>query len=306
MDDEILRYRACRIITGMSAEFCASAPREPLRLAKSFDTVNSRMNKPDKSEDVARAILNHYLSCVENRFSDSVEAVILVGSLATGSYVPGPGDIDQITIVRDEAAAEVAGQLSSAIEDAMNAFHRPVHLSPVIYRRSELERPWQSEWDLDSGTKHTVCVPEELLRIHDHGLVLYGSGVSTGVFPMPTREEMIQYHRSWQEWNDACSRKMGGNESLPLRIEVQIILSNAIWHYYYATGRTCFNKHTIADRLASEVPSYRFQRCVELAAKIRKSGLGDTPEDILMAIKRGCHAIVEWQKTHSPEAIPAG
>jgi len=70
-----------------------------------------------------------------------------------------------------------------------------------------------------------------------------------------------------------------------------MILSNAVWHYYYATdGPASTTYHR--ERLASEAPLYRFQRCVELAAQIRKSGFGDTPEDILKAVKQG--AMRSW------------
>jgi len=72
--------------------------------------------RPDESEATARAILNRYIEAVRVDFSDSVEAVVLIGSLAAGGYVPGPGDIDQITILRQDADDGAANRLKACID----------------------------------------------------------------------------------------------------------------------------------------------------------------------------------------------
>jgi len=74
------------------------------------DTVNSRSSNLTNQKTWHGRFLTTIFRALRDA-SQSVEAVVLVGSLATGSYVPAR-DIDQITIVRDETAAEVVGQLS--------------------------------------------------------------------------------------------------------------------------------------------------------------------------------------------------
>jgi len=93
-------------------------------------------------------------------------------------------------------------------------------------------------------------------------------------------------------------------DSIPLRIVVQIILSSAIWHYYYATGRTCFNKHQIALCLRSKVPNYRFQEGVELATWIRKSGFEDIFGETLESLNRWCKRFRQWRKAEPVHSVP--
>lgn len=109
--------------------------------------------RPDKSEATARAILNRYIQAVRVDFSGSVEAVLLIGSLATGGYVPGPGDIDQITILRQDAAGSAANRLNACIDAAAAAYGGAVHMAPIVHRRSDLERPWPVTWDLRAETR---------------------------------------------------------------------------------------------------------------------------------------------------------
>ena len=79
------------------------------------------LRRPDMSEITARAILGRYIEGVRADFACSVEAVVLIGSLATGGYVPGPGDIDQITILRQDAAPGTEDRLQACIDGAAAA-----------------------------------------------------------------------------------------------------------------------------------------------------------------------------------------
>lgn len=157
--------------------------------------------RPDKSEVTARAILDRYIEGVRADFASSVEAVVLIGSLATGGYVPGPGDIDQITILRQDAPDSAANRLQAYIDAATAAYGGAVHMAPIVHRRSDLERPWPVTWDLRAVTRHLVTVPEELLRVHDHGQVLYGDRSYVDALPAPIREEVLACHRRLRRWN---------------------------------------------------------------------------------------------------------
>jgi len=264
---------------------------------------------PDKSEKTARLILRHYVESITTELEESIEAILLVGSLATGTYVAGPGDIDQITILPRSASDEVEKKVLQHIDDSMAAFGRVINLSCVVYRRPDLERPWRTCWDYRRETKHLVCVPEELLRIHDHGQILYGPHFQISQVPKPTMKEMVAYHERWRVWNREAAHihthlRSPEEDSIPLRTAVQIILSNAIWHYYYATGRTCFNKHQIALRLRSEVPNYRFQEGVELATRIRMSGFEDMSSGTLESLNSWGMRFRQWRNVQPVNSVP--
>jgi hypothetical protein len=271
--------------------------------------MTEQTKQPDQSEATARLILQHYVESVTADVGGSIEAILLVGSLATGSYVPGPGDIDQITILHSSTSPEIEQKVLQHIDDSMAVFGRAIHFSTVVYRRSDLERPWRNEWDYRRETKHLVCVPEELLRIHDHGQILDGPPFEISQLPKPTREEIITYHERWRRWNQAvvglqpeiwCPEE----GSTPLRIVVQTILSSAIWHYYYATGRTCFNKHQIALCLRNEVPHYRLLEGVELATRIRTSGFEGISGEMLESLHRWYHCLRRWNEAQPVGFVP--
>lgn len=263
----------------------------------------------NKSEKTARAILQRYVESVSADLGDSIEAIILVGSLATGSYVPGPGDIDQITILRQSASDEMAEKVHQHIQNAMETFDRTVNMSTVVYRRTDLERPWNIVWDFRPETKHFATVPEELLRIHDHGQVIYGDPFDISVLPVPTMAEMIAYAERWREFDREAQKrnpqwKLRLEGNLSPRLAVQVMLSNAIWHYYYATGRTCFNKHEIANRLRDEIPEYRFLEGVEIATRVRMSGFEYISDELAGSLSNNARELLEWKKAHAAGVVP--
>ncbi len=265
--------------------------------------------RPDRSEVTARAILDRYIEAVRVDFACSVEAVVLIGSLATGGYVPGPGDIDQITILRRDAATRAPYLLQACIEAVTAAYGGAVHMAPIVHRRSDLERPWPVTWDLRAETRHLVTVPEELLRIHDHGQVLYGAPSCVDDLPVPTREEILACHRRLRRWNRDVNRShprhdLANRAEIPPRLAVQVILSRAIWHHFYATGSACFAKSAIAGRLADEVPDYLFQAGVDLAARLRVSGSFEVSPQVQESLTKWCKRFLEWEANHEPDDVP--
>jgi hypothetical protein len=260
----------------------------------------------DNSETTARLLLQHYVDSVAREHGDLALAIVLTGSLVTGSYVPGPGDIDQITILTDDAPADAEGKIRAAVQAVMDGSGRVVNLADVTYRRHHLERPWSTEWNLRPETKHLATVPEELLRMHDHGQVIWGH-LDIAQLPLPTWEETISYRTRWREWN---RQSQEGNEEVAatmrdpsVRIAVQALLSNAIWHYYYATGLTCFSKHRIAGALQSEVPGYAFQSAVNLATALRRRGF-DASAGEQESLVRSARELRQWNREHPVGAVP--
>jgi predicted nucleotidyltransferase len=81
--------------------------------------------------------LQRYVSALRESLPADVVAVLLTGSLATGSYLPGR-DIDQMTILRDDAPAGAEQAAAAALSASLDADY-VVHVAPVVYRRGQLE-----------------------------------------------------------------------------------------------------------------------------------------------------------------------
>ena len=262
-----------------------------------------------KSEASAWAILRRYVAAVRAAPDCCVEALLLAGSLATGSYVPGPSDVDQITVIHQDAPQGTEDRLLTWIERAMEAYGNEVHLAPVVYRRSNLDRPWLESWDLRRSTRHLITVPEELLRIHDHGRVLHGAPSFVNQLPRPTRGEVLAYHLRWRCWDHEIMRNHPHLDpaimtDIPIRLAVQVILSRAVWHHYFATGSTCLNKNVIARRLAAEVPGYRFQEGVDLAAQVRRARFSDGSQQVRERLTAWCRRFLDWKSNRRPDEVP--
>ena len=241
------------------------------------------MREYDNSEKTARLMLDHYVTTSSEKFRDSIESIILLGSLVYGGYIPGPGDIDQITMLKNDADEEIEQQVLALIKTIMEKHNNAVNIATTIYRRSQLERPWQTEYDCTPESKHLVTVPEELLRIHDHGQVLWGV-IDISSLPKPTIDEMKEYHSRWREWHEIFFAQSPEHKKMikspPLRIAVASIVSIAIWHYYYATGKTFFNKGEIYDALKSELPEYRYIDILKFIPEIRQKQFKEIPDDM--------------------------
>jgi len=262
------------------------------------------MNLESKSEAVARSMLNQYATQVVADLGESVSAILLVGSLATGSYIPGPGDIDQITILEDSAPERAEVQVLQLINETMSSFDGAINMATVVYRQHDLERPWTTQWNLQPETKHLVTVPEELLRIHDHAQVLYSHLFDLSTLPVPNTDEMLGYMKRWKKWNDAYQRNHPAPDPMPVRLLVQTILSRAIWDYYFATGRTCFNKHEIAARISREVPEYRFQTGLDAATNVRLSLFECTSDDTKEVLTTCYKDMVKWSRMRPVGSVP--
>ena len=85
---------------------------------------------------------------------------------------------------------------------------------------------------------------------------------------------------------------------------MQIILSRAIWHYYFATGQTCFNKHEVALRLKNEVKGYQFLDAAKLATEVRMSGFEKVSPEILESLNQWCGLIRQWEDTQPVNLVP--
>jgi hypothetical protein len=234
---------------------------------------------PDKSESNARTLLSRYVDAVTTQVPEHIQAILLVGSLATGSYVAGPGaDVDQVTVLTDDSSTDTVALVLQTLTAVERELGSGIPLARSVYLRHELERPFRTDFERVLQNKKQMDVPVELLRMHEHGQVVWGDRDVISRLPIPTREEVIFFDELTREWSrtaraadPALARPL---RDLPLRISAQVLLVNAFRHYYYATGRSCSDKLAIAQRMRQEVPGYLFQAALESATEL-KSNLGN-------------------------------
>lgn len=237
----------------------------------------------DISEKAAKLMLNAYADRCVSAMSNELDAIILTGSLATNSYI-GIGedgrDVDQITILKDSAEDNMRERTEQIRKEVMERYFRRINISDVVYKQSDLHRPWYKHGIRPKrSTKHYFTIPEELLRIKDHGIVIYGAASYIDSLTCPSMAEMRDYHSRWREWGRRMQEDMRerGMKIItdewpwPLRISVAMALTRAIWYYYYSTGKTQFSKNDIAATIESEIPDCKYLDVLRLATEIRKN-----------------------------------
>jgi predicted nucleotidyltransferase len=261
----------------------------------------------DRSECRARQILESYVNSITNEFSEYICTILLVGSLTNGSYIEGPGrDIDQITIISDETPETVRLSLYKRINEIQSSFNNDIPIAKSIYKYSEMQRPFKTDIKPCIEEKYLLEVTTELLRIHESGIVLCGKNIISQL-PFPTRDEVAFLDKLGNKWSDEVSKLIPPPNiqgELPIRIIVQIILTNAFRHYFYFTGKSCSNKHLIAERIKSEIKNYRFQDLLDLATEIKMNPDKDLSCEKIKQLRNTFLEFQYWIKNYPVDAVP--
>jgi len=262
----------------------------------------------DKSEKRAREIVQDFVKSIETDFSNDIEAIILVGSLSNGSYVEGPGrDIDVITVLKDAANEEIRNLILKQIDNTEAKFNYDIPIARTVYRLSQLKRPFKRDITLSLENKYLLEVTNELQRIHESGILLYGREIIKEL-PVPSREEIIYFNGLGRKWNkEELSKNPQLQEILnnpPINILVQILITNAFNHYFYSTNKSCSNKHEVANKMRQDVPNYKFQRALDIATKYKINSY----KELLLAeydeMKKGYEELKRWIETQPVGLVP--
>jgi hypothetical protein len=265
------------------------------------------MDFHDRSEYRARKILKCYIDYITSEFSEYICSILLVGSLTNGSYIEGPGrDIDQITVISDEAPETIRLCLLKKIDEIQNSFNNDIPIAKSVYRYSEMQRPFNTDIRPCIEDKYLLEVPTELLRIHESGIIQYGRNIISQL-PIPTREEVAFFDKLGNKWSDEVSKLIPPPNiqgELPTRIIVQIILTNAFRHYFYFTGNSCSNKHLIADRIKKEIKNYRFQDLLDIATEIKMNPTKDFPIERINQLRNSFARFQYWMRNNPVDAVP--
>jgi len=269
-----------------------------------YGWINEMINK---SKERANEILGVYISRLEAQFKESIVSAILVGSLSNDSYVGGDGrDIDVIVILKAGVKETVRENIVSLISEIDEQFEKAIPIAKTVYYLNELQRPFNADIELVLENKNLIEVTTELMRIHDSGVTLLGDDIIMQL-PIPTREEVYRFHKLAVEWSDKMSaqnKSLFDIDQLPLRIWVQIVITRAFRHYYYQTGKSCSNKHTVATKMRESVKGYKFQDILDLATEIKMNPQREISEDHRDKLRNGCKELLAWCDENPIDAVP--
>lgn len=265
------------------------------------------MNNHDRSENRARQILKSYVDTAAGEFSEYVCTILLVGSLTNGSYIEGPGrDIDQITVITDDTPETIRQSILKNIVEIQTSFNNDIAIAKSVYKYSEMHRPVKTDIKPCIEDKYLLELPVELLRIHESGIILYGKNLISQL-PIPTRDEVILFDKLSRQWSDEVRRIMPPPEiqgELPVRIIVQSILTNAFRHYFYFTGKSCSNKHLVADKIKREVKNYKFQELLDLATEFKMNPSKNFSDEKIHQLRATFNEFRDWMDSNSVDAVP--
>lgn len=274
------------------------------------EQLEKRINTHDRSEKRAREILQEYLKTITSEYGKYIESIILVGSLSNGSYIEGPGrDIDLVTVLKDTANEEVRNAILMKINETENKFNNDVPIARTVYKLSEMKRPFNTNLELKIENKHLLEITIELQRVHESGIVLFGNNI-IGDLHVPTREEVICFDNLRKKWSEEeiskNPRMLEVLENPPINLLIQILITNAFRHYYYASGKSCSNKNEIARWMAKDVVNYKFQKALDIATKYKLHPAKDIDQDELRILREAYHELRVWKETKPVEAVPLG
>ena len=237
---------------------------------------------PNKTRARAEEILTLHLRHIEACCFDTVQAVVLTGSLVTGSYTGDAGsDIDLVHILRDDVPDTARADVLACIArtEADTACDLPI--ARCVYRLRELYPPYPADFPMTRDSKDYLELPIELLRIKDAARVIWGEADLASV-PVPTREAVIASRVKSAEWARqlaASGVPMPPRENLPIRLMSQSVLVTALLDVFFATGCSCSDKSAVASRIRRDVPDYAFLPLVEACARWRYRPDAFTVED---------------------------
>lgn len=236
----------------------------------------------NKTRERAMEVLAQHLRNVETDCAGMVQAVVLVGSLVTGSYTGDAGsDIDLVHILRDDAPPQARQAVLACIARTEAETSRDLPISRCVYRLGDLRPPYPMDFELCRENKDYLELPIELLRMKDAAQVVWGA-VDLAAIPAPSRADVIAFKELAARWTQQLRDSgvpLPPQDDLPVRLIVQSVLVRALLDVFFATGRSCSNKADVARRLREGVPGYAFLPLVEACTRWRYAPETFAPAD---------------------------
>lgn len=249
---------------------------------------------PNKSRERAMEILVHHLQNIGQCCPDLLQAVVLTGSLVSGSYMGDAGsDIDLVHVLRDDAPENARQAVMDCIARSEQETGRDLPISRCVYRLRDLYPPYPKDFALCPENKDYIELPIELLRLKDAARVVWGT-LELQDIPTPARADVMACQKlsaRWVQQMQEAGVPLPPQDDLPLRLMVQSVLVHALLDVFFATGRSCSSKAAVAGRLREGVPGYPFLPLVEACMRWRYAPKAFTAEDETLI----CSQWPRWQ-----------
>ena len=198
---------------------------------------------------VAEAFARELLS---NHPSDVV-AVVLVGSLATGDYMPGRSDIDTVVILRDGVSGDTRATVRG-LADAYRLRHGvPKGFGAVRIKRGQLAAPLDPVEEL----------APEIQRLREQGRVLAGQ-IDLAAVRVPTTEDLRAYCRVFIPW---LRGELRDPDRPPENRTADALINGTLYEIRAAilslTGRYVLDKRAVVPALLAADPSTALRAVAE-------------------------------------------
>jgi len=210
-------------------------------------------------------------------------------------------------VLKDTASKDIRELILMNIDNIKNKFNNDISIARTVYKLREMKRPFRTDINLSLENKHLLEVTTELQRVHESVILLYGRNIIEEL-PVPTREEIIYFNQLSRKWSKEEVNKSPEIQNVlndpPINILVQIIITNAFRHYYYATNKSCSNKHAISSKMRQDVTSYRFQNALDIATKYKINPNKELNQTEYKELKQDYKELRKWIETQPVDALP--
>jgi hypothetical protein len=139
------------------------------------------------TQEQAWIIVRQFAREIGEQLADQNLAVVLIGSLAAGTYRPGRSDIDTAIITRN--AVTNAGIVAALAQSYWTNYHVPKGFGAVVLHEQELYPPYEP----------TRGLVKEVLRLKQQGIVLCGH-YDLKAIPEPSEQDFRADARIFYPW----------------------------------------------------------------------------------------------------------
>ncbi len=209
--------------------------------------------------------VDEFVDRCREQYAQDVVAVVLTGSLASGSYQPGLSDIDLLTVLSNDSPDRTRDGISSLYRRISRDYS--TQLDPIILEHRDFWPPWND----------SLCIQPELLRLKAGAKILYGQNIIERL-PTPTKRQMWEFDRSSRGWLVQPDQPDWQNWSL--KESLKTILGQAMTYFYYKTGITEYSKHRITDLFSHHFPHFCHLSTLSFASYLWRHYPGSTDEGL--------------------------
>ena len=224
----------------------------------------SQISTSDSCQQAWR-MTDAFVSMCSGLYSQHIVAIMLTGSLTSGSYQPGLSDVDLITVLDDDCPDTIRTDVSRLYQQVGHDYS--IQFDPLIVSYRDFWPPWDSNPGILQG----------ILRLKANGKVLFGKNIIAEL-PTPTKKEVWQSDRLFREW--LAKSEQPHWQDWTLKSSLKTILGEASSYFYYRTGIAEYSKHHIAKLFSHHIPHFGHLSTLELASYLWRNYPDSVDEEL--------------------------